>query len=291
MLLLRPILLGVVLPAGLAGALLLFLWRPWEKGAGSLGAWAGPLALGAGTLLAQILIQGIPPLPPLEATHWIPLLVLAAAVLGALVNALKLPAWLRHALAAGFSALIPFLTLRPLLGSGWSALEAAAWLGGSAAGIFLLWTVLEAAAHQTQGPVVPVALGAITAGTALVLVLTGSILLGQLAGGLAASLGAVALLALWNPERSLGRGGVAPWVTAFAALWLNGAVYSEMTILPGVLLASAPLLVLLARLGRLRALKGWLAATVVAMLAALPVAAAVLLAWRVSAAMGNEAAW
>lgn len=283
---------GGLLPAGIAGTILLLGWRPWNRALAPdrAAAAAGPLALGGAWLAAQIAIVGIT-LPPLRASDWLAVLV-AAAALGGLFEALRQPpGWLRWSWRAALSLALPALLVLPLWRSSWSTPEALALIGAAGMGVFGAWSLLEAQARRRAGAAMPLLLAVLASGSGLVLALSGSASQGQLGGALAAAVGAALVIALLQPRLSLAHGSIGPLVIALAGLWLNGTFYADVPSGSLVLLFAAPWLALVGRLRPVQRLAPWQSALVSAGAVLLPLAAAAAWAYAASPALTEQPYW
>jgi len=146
-----------------------------------------------------------------------------------------------------------------------------------AGALLLLWWILERLAAESSGARFPLAALPALGGASLALLLSGSALLGQLSGVLAASLGPLLLLAWLRPDSCFRGGAVAALALLHASLLLNGAFYlEEMPPASVVLLWIAPAAALPLRLPALRRLSPW-RATLLATLAACALSVAAVL--------------
>jgi hypothetical protein len=240
-LVLGVVLKGLLLPGALAFALLLLPGGLWRRSSGSPGRrWVAPLAVGLGYVAAQLLLLGLPAFPPLDTTQWLLVLALVATLWG-LAEAEDLgPRWSRALVSLVISLGSGYLLLRPLLGSTWTAATGWPWIAGMGLAIFALWQALGIWARRAEPIALPLVLMIWVAGTGLVLALSGSVLLGQLGGALAATLAAALLLELWNPAKAITSAAIAPLVVILSGLLLNGAFYSETPVGSVVLLVVSP---------------------------------------------------
>ena len=254
---------GVVLPAVLAGAVLLVAWWPRKGGAGATGPvggghWGGAVGLALGYVLGHSLLVGFPSFPATESTQWLVWLALGAMALGLADALIRVPESARWAARAASSLLVSWLILRPLTVSTWNgALVSALWIGGAALAVLAFWTLVDRAVRARPGAGMPIAFLALTSGGSAVLLLSASVLLAQLAGVVAATLGAAMVLAFVRPDLSLERGAVPVVGVLLPALWLNGYFYAEMPLASALLLTLAPAALWLGRLGPLRDLRRW----------------------------------
>jgi hypothetical protein len=252
------------------------LWRTSD--------WADAVALGVGYACGHVVTAGWPALPPAEATQWLPYFAIGVAIVGVVDTLLRPPGSLR--------AMIWFLCcaglLRLLLSSkfqyGWSFWGGALWVVVLAAGMLVLTLFFDKAAQRDASVSVPLIVAILAGGTGFSLMLSASLLLGQLAIVLAAAAGAIVLVGFLLPNAVNGR-GIAPVASAvLVGLWLSGYFFAELSSATGLLLAASPIpalmLVLLDESGNPR--RGLLLRAV---LVAVPVALAVFLAFRTSPSM------
>ena len=138
-------------------------------------------------------------------------------------------------------AAVVFFTLQPIIDNEWDVTTSLQAAGGLGIVMFSLWYCLNALLERARGPSSPICLIITFGGVALVLGMSGSALLGQLGGAVAAALGAAALLAFWRPSFGLGRGATPVLVTLLAGLLLNGYFYAGLMLPCAALLALSPL--------------------------------------------------
>jgi hypothetical protein len=177
------------------------------------------------------------------------------------------------------------LILEPVHRPDWPSRHVLAIEGALALGMLFAWTNVEALAAGRSTSLLGPALLAVGVGTAAALLLAHNLVLGRIAGGLTAALGAVWVLSWWLPDFSLSRGGVTVLVATVAALLIEGYVYSYpgFPLASAILLAASPLAAWLAFAGPARRLASWQAALLAAVLCVLPAAIAVGLALGASA--------
>ncbi len=298
----------VVVPASIAAVTVAVAgWAGHRIGAADAGRAAVAVALGAGAIAAQIGIA-VPAFPPREVNDWLPWLVLAAMLLGLLESTHPSPAWARWENRLLLAILVLGVVLRPVLGPDWPATWRVVdgegglernlivvwanritpshlqWIlgGGLILAVLVVWGNLEALAAGRSTAVLGPPLLVVAASISAALLLSGCIVFGRIGGGLAAALGAVWVLSWWLPDRLLARGGSAVLVTAYAALLIDGHVYSFLPLSSAFLLAAAPLMAWLGFAGPARRLAPWQSSLLAAALALVPGAVAVGLALAAS---------
>jgi hypothetical protein len=235
-----------------------------------------PVALALGYFSGHFLITGWTPFPPTDTTNWLPYFGLAAAGLGAFWGACPkaTPAWAALALLA-MGALR--LLLEPKFRYGWAPGQGWLWVIGLGFGVVLLGVILCALVRRSSAAIeVPLALLVVSAGTSGALMLSGSFLLGQFGAVFAGAIFGALVFSLRCPA---GMEGIAPLFAVFlGVLLLSGYFFADLPGLSAVLLAGAPVLALMPTGG----LTGLPSAALRIILVSLPVAAALVFAFRAS---------
>jgi hypothetical protein len=237
---LPALLLGVLLPACVAGVVMLALYR-------RSGAVAAALAVGAGAAAGHVALRGWSGWPPREAMAWLPVVAVLGAVTGALGVTRRGPAPLRSLLRLGLAAAVVWLLLGKVLTrqTGDSGpLRAVALL---AAGLAVGWSAFESLAtpRVRRGPLLLLVL--LATGSAVVLGLSGSVVLAQLAGALTAAVGAVLVLPVRAPGADLLRGAAPPAMLLLGSQLLLGFRLADVPADALLLLAAAPVAALAVR--------------------------------------------
>lgn len=273
----EKLLLGVLVPALLAGLTLLVGGKLWRARVEVAPRRSAALAIGVAFIASFIAVSGIAPLPEegrvwsgLDRAFWGSLFVTALALVE---GGLGPHRWLARGV------------LRSLAGGALLTVIAhASGVGGLELGVlFIGWLALVVAGERVQeresGVAGALSLWLVVSGFAGVSILTGSARLAELAGGLGAGLGAVAVLSAWRPRARLAGGGVSVVTFGVASLGLNAYHFSYA--------GSADLLLLCAGIVAPLALPspppgsrgGWRRLAWVLLLTALPVAVALTRAW------------
>jgi len=252
----RDILLWVVLlPAGIALLATLASLVPGWRARGREAAaqpWGPALAVCGGFAAAYVMLKGVRGFPPTDVQTW--LVYLGAPVVLISVVATVWPArarWVVIGASLVLVALAVWLLARPLMRRVEPA-EYWKWFGLFAGAVLLWWVLTEGLATRVRGAALPLLLTICASVAALVLVNAHSLLLGQLAGAVAATLGAMTALGFYFRNLSLARGGVLALAVVFVGVVLCGHLFADLTMTDLTLLLAAPLT---AWAGELRFLK------------------------------------
>ncbi|MBI5369363.1 MAG: hypothetical protein HZA54_20170, partial [Planctomycetes bacterium] len=202
------------------------------------------LACAATAAAGHLVLFGRPTFPPAEATLlWVWLALPAAAV--GVADAFA-PRPLRWALRPVLAALAAAAVLHFLIGpgrrfAGWGA--ALPEVAGGATATLASWVGVEAwSARRPRGVALPLLLLAVASVAAAALAFSGSVVLGQLAGVLAAAAGAALVAGLLRPPAVAHLACALPvLLPLLAVLVLSGHFYSDLPMASALLLAAAPL--------------------------------------------------
>lgn len=286
-----PLLLGVGLPALLAVVFLVPQARGWRSqgGAPRRLPWAAAPALGLGYLAGHWGILGWPSFPPPAAEDWIVVLVTAAVGLGVLEALWTSAPWVARWLLRGLLvAAVVGLVQRPMVQWTWTTGQSVAWGLGVGVALAVMWSSIEALAGRRPGASLPLVLVTVTAGSAVVLGLSGSARFAQQAGALAAGLGVVVVVSWWRPTLSWARVLPPVVVVVWGVLWQAGHLYADLATLPAVLLAASPLAAWLGEISVVTRRAGWQAASLRVFAVGMLVLAAALLALQGAAPAVEE---
>lgn len=272
---------GLLAPAVIAGVLLLLAWVSRDSAEKASRGWLGALALGGAYLFGQAAaISGMPPFPPIQSDDRLFCVVAGAVVLAALEGLLS-ERWLtRFLLRAGFSCFAVWYLLARVLErrETVSALILVAALGGA---LWLGWTLLAACASKRPGSSVPLVLWFTTSAVSVALLLSHTAKYAQMAGTLAACLGAAVVVAWLRPSFALGSGAAGIVAVLHASFCIAG-VWLASTPLPiesALLLAAAPFLAAAAEIGPIAKLAPSRAVVARLVLVALFLGPALFVAW------------
>lgn len=235
----------VIVPAIIGGVCWVVSWRLWNRHApNEKGAWGGAIAFALGFFAAHVLVSGWPPFPGRKAADWLPYLGLVAATLGTSERYWGRMIITRLPVMLIMSAALTGVILRTPLTGQWEGALWYAYLLVPTLIITVVWQALERMARSNPGSSIPLACWAWTACVGVACVFSASAKLGQLGGGLAAICGAAVVLAWWSPHLKLGEGAIAVLVPLVGGLLLQAYFFAEMPLITLLLLAAAPLVLL-----------------------------------------------
>jgi hypothetical protein len=187
------------------------------------------IALACGFLVGYARIYGVFSFPPMEAQGWLPVFIASGFIVFAIDDLMDFPLPARLVCQGLFSTAGAILLLLPLLKT-----EFAGNLATLATSI-MLWFGLWIYIDRQNGP----ALFFVAAGNAVVCATTGSTMLGQLGGVLAAVLGLYMALNFPRIRMPLGHAGTAVAAMILASLMLIGHAYAGTATRPTLLLLTA----------------------------------------------------
>jgi hypothetical protein len=157
----------------------------------------------------------------------------------------------------------------------WTPAKAVLWLGGMAAALAIVWTLLAVLMRRAPGRAVPLALALTCTGAGGSVMLSGYASGGMLGLSLAAALAGAVAGSLVLPRRSDLHAVIGPAIVGLFSLLVIGHFFAELTISHAVLLFSAPLLSWLPELPLARRAWSWLRAVARVSLVAVLVAVVV----------------
>jgi hypothetical protein len=213
----------------------------------SVHRWAGAVSLGAGYVAGHATAIGKwPSFPPVEATQWLLYFAVAGLIMGLFDGFLPDTwRWRRLSVSAVFSGVFICVLLQPKWRYSWSLSQGLLWLGGLLAIMLFVSSCFETIAQPSSShPALPFILAIISAGTSVALMVSGSLLLGQLALIVGTTATVAWLGACWIPSLSLRRGAVPIVIVLQAGLWLSGYFYAELPAVSALILAGSPVLAL-----------------------------------------------
>lgn len=201
------------------------------RGCGGLGA------LGLGYLAGHVAIAGLPSMPPLDTTQGLVYLVLAALILGLLEARLAADGLGRWISRLALVAVLLGLTLHPLIRHQWGVGRTAAWLLGLTPTLLVLWAAYRWLGERLGRRATSLSWSLAFVGSGILLVLSRTALLGQLAVMMAIVLVVLALVARGPSSAALLPEALPVIGVVYWALLLNGALYAQLS--PGAAMAAA----------------------------------------------------
>jgi hypothetical protein len=279
-------LLNVGLPALVSAVVLAVALAITRRGGPSRDVgWGVALAVGAGYLAGHFAVAW----PMSDVTDRIPWLAVVATALGTLEAAWPTPAWARWENRVLFSALVlaVMLSAAPAIVEALGTRASILWVAAVGAGIVVSWANLEGLAARSTGVALVLPLLAVTGGASIVLAIW-SLVPGQLGGALTAALGGAWVASWWRGPLSLARGGVTILIMVLAALILYAHVFAEMAVSCVALLAVAPLMIWVTRIGPIRRLASWQAGLIGVAVVLVPIGIA---AWLAHKATSSASAY
>lgn len=258
-----------------SAALLAVAWRPWRDGAPS-GHWSAALALGLGYIAGHWFVDRPFANPPVWVEDWMIVLATAAVVVGITESFAGFPGWSRWTVRIVLLVTAIWIALRHYLRD---PIELGATTAIISAAVLAGWRVLDVSAKTFRGVTVPLTLFMTATAASVALVLTGNLKVGSLVIALGAALAPWALVTFWRHRISLERGGVVVFSVLLAALVTYGCVSSDMPWYVGVLIGVAPVMPWLVNRDALRRLSSWQIVAARLLAAAIPLLAAVIIAW------------
>jgi hypothetical protein len=240
--LLKQIVRSAALAASVA-VVLLFVFARWWKSASRC---AGAIAIGAGYVAGHVLAAGWSPFPPRDATHWL-FWFAVIGVIAAAVDALVRPkGTVRFVAWAIICTIACRLILQPKFSYAWSAAEGWLRVFAIALAIVVLTFCLDLVERRSFGAVTLFSVTTVfCGGTSVALILSGSLLLGQLACILSTTVATCFLLIIAVRPPFHPNGAAAPLSLVCAGLWVSGLFYAELPGATALLLALAPAAALL----------------------------------------------
>lgn len=245
----RDLLWGIVYPALAAGCTWAFLGGAWFK---RDARWVSSLAVALAFCIAYVGLLAGPPMEPVGAREW--MFWLAAG--GALISPLE-------TLLPRARFLVRVLYLGALLAMVLDRQHQNHWAGPDSASAFpalltcvaiglIGWQSLEHAARRSVGSSTPIVLWATAAALALCSLWSSSGLYAQLAGAVAAALGAAVVLSWIRPGTWFAGGGAGLAWALLLGIGIAAHFYAQLGLAEALLLASAPLVARLADCAPLR---------------------------------------
>jgi hypothetical protein len=233
-----------IAPAALVAMLLaagigfLARWRSKDDGR----KWLYSMALGLAYAAGHVRATGWPGFPPADSTNWLLYFGLVSAALSAIIAHWLPSTGVRIAIAIAASNSALHLLLKPKIQYGWSRGESAIWMSSLTVAASALWLGLGSiATRSARHPLAfPLILLIPAMGLSASLLLSGSLLLGQLGIILVAALLSAFVASARHPGLQVGT--VPAFALLFPALLLSGYFFAELPASSALLLAATPFL-------------------------------------------------
>ena len=275
-----PVYAPLAVPALLAGLCFLISWRLWRRRTlAKDGHWGGAAAVTLGYFAGHVLLASWPPIPPAKAVDWLAYLALAGGAAGLTQRHWGKRWYTAWPVMLLLSCLFAAVLMRSYIQHTWSRNEGILWISGLGVAAAVLWNTLERLASKRTGASLPMSLWLICAASSSAFVFSGSGLLGQLAGALAAVFGAAVILAWWAPGLSLASGTLTVFVPVYAGLLIQAYFYSELPVWSAILLYLAPFALWFGERRRVYYMTPRKAALVRLLIIGAPLGIAVAIAW------------
>lgn len=237
----REILLGMLLPAVIAA---LWLMPVFSKALRPYSWLLLPLALATAYMAGYLGLWERPPFPPIDTTNWIFYLPIFAVAVGLLISPMRFPRMLANLLVAllYFTSILALLkpTLQTISFAESAELVVMLTLAG-----FLSFVSINTLATRDCSSSIHLVMFVIVAGTAQVILMSGTVYIGKTALALAAALGG-GLPFVWWFAISWRRATTLLVLLLWHAFLISAYYFSMLTPLGAMLLAIAPHLAWLA---------------------------------------------
>lgn len=228
-----------------------------------------------GFSVGYIGIAGFPEIPPTLVQDWMPLIGLTGLIVAIFFSGLDFS--IRLGLGAVLGLLTIWLHFRPLLDYWSEGLNP--WLLGGI--IFALWMAVwaswEAQSEAADGGEWWLFAVLTATGASLVAVMDGSASIGQYAGSLAATCGALFLARFLVPKLSSGTVFHAPFLLIWLCVLLNARFYAEAQVIAVLLVSLAPMAIWITKLKAFKQAGLVVRTLMLCGVAAIPIAAALVL--------------
>jgi len=276
---------GVLYPALAAGCIWAFLGRAWFR---KDARFVTSLAVAAAFCIGYAgLLQGAP-LEPTGAREWLFWLAAGGALIAPLERLTRRDPFFVRALFVG--VLLKFVLERQYVNH-WQGANDSGHFPGLALAVAIGisgWYAVERVARKSPGVGAPLTLWCLATGLALCSLWSSSGLYAQLAGTIAAAMGAACVLAWLRPGTWFAGGGAGlAWALLFG-IGLAAHYYSQLSAADALLLAAAPFAGLLADLPGLRQQRPQRRVLLRTVLVLIPIAIACARTHAVYAGLGAE---
>ena len=275
----NDLLFGVVLPFLWSAGVTALPW-PWLHGRGRRRGRTDALAIAGAFVIAFASLLRFRSFPPTDEIEKLAYSVLAFGLLGTTWSILHWPR-MGVGLAVGvLTAVMMAWILEPILPR-WSIEKSLAVLTAVGISSAIAALLLDELAQRNIGWSMPLCCWAWAASISPLLLLTGSLKMGQMAGALAAGLGGLSTISLFRKDFSMARGTMAVLVPLSAGLLCMGHIFADLKLTHALLTAAALPLAWVGELKFFRRQPNGLRTLLVLLVVLIPMACALLPAIRI----------
>lgn len=253
---------SLLLPAIICGgiyAIVAYLWKRDEKNGYLQRVIA--VALGIGYIIGYLGIESKLTFLPKEPIHWVFYFTILAMVISTFWH---LSQWIRLITQFVFAIALPRVLLNSYFQyNTWGTLEGTIWWVCLSVGILIFWNIVEQSFSAVPSKAsIPFVYFGLSGGTALIIALSGSVLIAQHAGTLTALFAVIWILTIVlqrGPKFNTDSNWEALPISAspvviilFVGVWMNGYFYAEVPAVSALLLVIAPVF---AQVGQIKAIQ------------------------------------
>lgn len=243
--LLKILMFNILLPAMLSGAGFIFVWF-LEKGGKRGVIWIGSLGILLGYMIGYVGIQGWPQFPPSDpSTGWFVYIGLATLILSLAESGRQNRWWFVIIGRAILTLLVCLIMLSPLARYTWSMPETIFSLAAFTVISLIFWNIIDGIRKDLSPGLLGLFLTIFATVESILILLSHSILLAQLVGLVAATMGAITAVN-WVFPRASSDSTMTGLVSVLIIVHAMSAVsYADMPRWSALLLAAAPAAALL----------------------------------------------
>ncbi|HEY4482302.1 MAG TPA: hypothetical protein VI489_05575 [Candidatus Brocadiaceae bacterium] len=236
---------NILLPAMLSGAGFLFVWFLEKRGKRGV-KWVISLGILLGYMIGYVGIQGLPQFPPSDpSTGWFVYIGLATLILSLAESGWKNRWWIVIIGRAIFTLLVCLIMLSPLVRYTWSMPETILRVATFTVISLIFWNIIDSIRKALSPGLLGLFLTIFATASSIVILLSHSILLAQLVGLVAATMGAITAVN-WVFPRVSSDSTMTGLVSVLIIIHAMSAVsYADMPGWSALLLAAAPAAALL----------------------------------------------
>src|SRR5687768_2632318 len=155
-------------------------------------------SIGAAYVCGHIFVVGLPSFPPRDTTHWLLYFSLISIPIGVITSARHISGWVAFGMAIICNAGALALLLLPKFRHGWTPQEGALWTFSLTLIAAAIWLSFQRNADRISAMQTLLPFALTCAATSVALILSGSLLLGQLGSILAAAFIGMLLARSWK---------------------------------------------------------------------------------------------